>query len=211
MTISHSMQSPITRKLTWAAVLLLAAAVAACGGSTQASTGTAPSLVSPLAAATDGSGTFGLFKEGKGKSPDKGHSPDPALGTPTDGTTPDPDEDAGDIGEGHGHGKAAIQLEGFVRGDDIDGTCNELMIVINHVTVTTADTTEFQRATCQAIVDATATGRVHLHIAAKMQEDVLVASYVRMQGPKGDDGDDADEDGAPPTTSTTPTTGTTPK
>ena len=171
------MGSVITSKIASGAVLLLAAAVAACGGSTQASTGTTPSVVSPVSAASDAAGTFGLFKEGKGK------------GTPTDGTTPDPDEDAGDIGEGHGHGNAAIQLEGLVGTNDIDGTCKT--IVINHITVTTVDATEFQRATCKEIVDATATGPVRLHIAAKMQEDLLVASYVRMQGPKGDDGDDA--------------------
>jgi hypothetical protein len=201
MNRPHSMEPTITRKIAWTAVMLmLAGVVAACGGSTQTLPGTAPSFVSPLAGTTDGAGTFSPLKEGKGKGPDKGA---PETGAPTTGESPEPG-DAGDIGagHGHGHGNAAIQLEGFT--DEIDdGPCPTLTIVINHISVTTELATEFQRTDCQAILDATTP--VHLHIAAKMQGDVLVATYVRMQGPKGDDGDDAGEDG------TTPTTGTTPK
>jgi diadenosine tetraphosphate (Ap4A) HIT family hydrolase len=66
------------------------------------------------------------------------------------------------------------------------------------ITVTTVDTadltTEFQRATCAAIKAAGETHTpVHLHIAARKQDDALVAVYVRMQGPKGDEVDDTDE------------------
>ena len=188
------MESTMTRQIVGTAVILLAATVAACGGSTQTATGTAPSLVSPVATATDGTGTFGLLKQGKGKGPGSDHSP-----TPTTGTTPDPDdqdaEGDGDAAEGHGHGKAMIQIEGFTT--SIEGTCPALTIVVNDtITVTTVDTpeltTEFQRADCTAIKGAA--GPVHVHIAAKMQEGILVAAYVRMQGPKADDSDDADEE-----------------
>jgi hypothetical protein len=62
-------------------------------------------------------------------------------------------------------------------------------------TVKTEDlTTAFQRATCKALKESTAPS-IHLHIAAtRMEDDSLVATYVRMQGPKFDDSDDADED-----------------
>jgi hypothetical protein len=59
--------------------------------------------------------------------------------------------------------------------------------------------TDFQRADCADLLAPTTEG-FHLHIAAKMQEDALVATYVRMQGPKIDEDDDT----------LTPTTGTTP-
>jgi hypothetical protein len=193
----------MTRKIVATAVVLLAAAVAACGGATQTATGTAPSLVSPVASETDATGTLGLLKQGSGKGHGGDHSP-----TPTIGTTPDPNDqdaqDAGDSEDGHGHAKAMIQIEGFTT--SIDGTCPELTIVINNITVTTVDTpevtTDFQRADCSAIAEAD--GPVHLHIAAKMQEGVLVAAYVRMQGPKADDADE--EEDTTPTTTTTPTT-----
>jgi hypothetical protein len=176
---------------------LLAAAVAACGGSTQDVTGTAPSQVSSAAASSDNGGSFSLLKEGKGKG---GHSPAPEIGTtPTTGTTPDPDDpeaddDAGESGHGHGHGKAAIQIEGLTKSiTGGTGGCPELTIVFNDettvATVKTEDlTTEFQRATCEALLAAGETP-VHLHIAARMQDETLVAIYVRMQGPKGDDGE----------------------
>ena len=89
------------------------------------------------------------------------------------------------------------QIEGFTT--SVTGTCPELTIVINGQTVTTDLTTDFQRADCTDLADPTAAD-LHLHIAAKMEEDALVATYVRMQGPKGDEGDDT----------VTPTTGTTP-
>ena len=72
MTTPHSMESMMTRKFGWIAMVLLTATVSACGGSTQ-TTGTAPSLVAPVAASTETAGTLGLLKEGNGK----GH-----LGTP---------------------------------------------------------------------------------------------------------------------------------
>jgi hypothetical protein len=204
MTTSHSMESTITRKIVWTGVVLLAATVAACGGSTQGIAGTAPSQVSSIAAASDNGGSFNLLKEGRGKG---GHSPAPEIGTtPTTGTTPDPDdpEDASDeLGKGHGHGKATIQYEGFTK--SITGDCPALTIVFDdkdETTVKTEDlTTEFQRATCEALKASTAPS-IHLHIAAKkMEDDSLVAIYVRMQGPKFDDGDDADEEeGTTPTT-----------
>jgi len=186
-------------------MVLLAALAAACGGSTQNAAGTAPSLVSPIAA-TNGTGTFGLLKEGKGKSGHDGHD------TPTIGTTPEPDDpDVGDddgIGEHHGPGKGTIQIEGFAA--SIDGDCPELTIVmkdtISVTTVNTPDlTTEFQRATCAAIKAAGETQTpVHLHIAARKQDDALVAVYVRMQGPKGDGADDSEEEeGTTPTNTTT--------
>ena len=180
------MESTHTRRIAWCALILLTAMMAACGGSTQAISGTAPSLVSPVATATDNAGSFNLLKEGKGKGR-AGTTPDPPE-------TADADDDAGKSGEGHGHGKAAIQIEGFT--DSIDGTCPKLTIVINDLEVTTLDTpelaTQFQRATCAALKASTAP--VHLHIAAKRQEDALVAIYVRMQGPKGDDSEDPDEE-----------------
>jgi hypothetical protein len=187
------MESMMTRQFRWIAVVLLTATVAACGGSTQ-TTGTAPSLVAPVAASTETAGKLGLLKEGNGK----GH-----LGTPP--TVPEPgdadaEEDAGDIGEGHGHGKAAIQLEGFIDPASIEGDCSGLMIPIHDVIVNTDDSTEFQRATCDQLLASTTL--IHVHIAAKMQDEMLVAIYVRMQGPKGDDGDEEEE--TTPTT-TTPT------
>jgi len=190
MTTFHSMASTTTRKIVWAGVILLA--VAACGGSTPGSTGTAPSLVSPIAGATDGAGSFHLLKEGQGKG---GHSPTPEIGTTP--TIDDPEtDDAGESGHGHDHGKAAIQYEGFST--SITGGCPDgLTIVFDDddttvTTVTTDLTTEFQRATCAALL-AAGTTPVHLHIAATMQDETLVAIYVRMQGPKGDDADDTEE------------------
>lgn len=188
----------MTRQFRWIAVVLLTATVAACGGSTQ-TTGTGPSLVAPVAASTETAGNLGLLKEGNGK----GH-----LGTPP--TVPEPgdvEEEAGDIGEGHGHGQAAIQLEGFT--DLIDGTCPGLIININGIdviTVATPDlTTEFQRADCETIAATPEATKIHLHIAARKQGDDYVAIYVRMQGPKGDNGDDGDEEEETTTTTTTPT------
>ena len=199
MTTSHSMESTITRKIMWTGVVLLATTVAACGGSTQAMTGTAPSQVSSIAAASETGGGFSLLKEGKGK----GHSPAPEIGAPTTGITPDPDDpegddDAGESGHGHGHGKALIQYEGFTK--SITGDCPALTIVFDDADATTVTTvkteeltTEFQRATCDALKASTAPS-IHLHVAAKkMEDDSLVATYVRMQGPKFDDGDDAED------------------
>ena len=187
MTTSHSTESTITRKIMWTGVVLLAATVAACGGSTQAMTGTAPSEVSSIAAATENGGSFSLLKEGKGK----GHSPAPELGTTPDAD--DPVDDADGTGNGYGHGKASIQYEGFIDPASIEGDCvGGLTIPINDVIVTTVDTTEFQRARCDQLLESTAT-RIHLHIAAKWQDETtLVAIYVRMQGPKFDDGEDGD-------------------
>jgi hypothetical protein len=194
------MESMMTRKFGWIAVVLLTATVAACGGSTQ-TTGTAPSLVAPVAASSETAGNLGLLKEGNGK----GH-----LGTPP--TVPEPgdagaEEESGDIGEGHGHVKAAIQLEGFT--DLIDGTCPELTININGIEVITVGppelATEFQRADCETIAATPEGTPIHLHIAAKQQGDDLVAIYVRMQGPKGDDGDAGDEEEETTPTTTTPT------
>jgi len=195
MTTSHSVESTITRKIVWTGVVLLAATVAACGGVTQTATGTAPSEVASIAAATENGGSFSLLKEGKGK----GHSPAPELGTPTTGDTPegdDPEGDGDELGTGHGHGKAAIQLEGLAT-IDAEADCPALIITINGLTVTTIDTpefkTEFQRATCEQI-KAFGAPSIHLHIAArKMEDDSLAAIYVRMQGPKFDDGEDGDE------------------
>ena len=188
------MESTITRKILFAGVVLLAATVAACGGSMQAMTGTTPSQVSSIAAASENGGSFSLLKEGKGR----GHSPAPEIGTPTTGTTPDPDDpeandDAGESGHGHGHRKAAIQIEGFTK--SVTGECPELTIVFeDHTEVTTVKMdeleTEFQRVTCKALKASTAPS-IHLHIAAeKMEDGSLVAIYVRMQGPKFDDGDE---------------------
>lgn len=181
------MESTITRKIMWTATVLLAATVAACGGSTQETTGTVPSLVSPIAASSDSGGSLGLLKEGKGK----GHSPVPEIGTTPDPDDPETGEDAGEPGHGHGHGKAVIQYEGFTK--SIAGTCPELTIVFDDkdaTTVKTEDlTTEFQRATCDVLAAAGETP-VHLHVAAKIEDEALVAIYVRMQGPKDHDGDD---------------------
>jgi hypothetical protein len=196
MTTSYSMESTITRKILGTGVVLLAATVAACGGSTQAMTGTAPSQVSSIADATENGGSFSLLKQGKGK----GHSPAPELGTPTTDDTPegdDPEGDGDELGTGHGHGKAAIQLEGFATIEP-DTDCPTLTITINGLAVTTVDTpeltTEFQRATCEQL-KASSAPSIHLHIAArKMEDDSLAAIYVRMQGPKFGDGEDGDEE-----------------
>jgi hypothetical protein len=194
MTTFHSMESTTTRKIMWAAVILLTVAVAACGGSTQGITGTAPSLVSPIAAgATNGAGSFNLLKEGKGKG---GHSPAPDIGTTP--TIDDPEtDDPGESGHGHGHGKAAIQYEGFTT--SITGGCVDGLIIkftdddTTETTITTDSGTEFQRARCVELLAAGETTPVHVHIAATWQNATLVAIYVRMQGPKGDDADDAEE------------------
>ena len=186
MTTFHSMLSTTRRKIVWAAVILLAGTVAACGGSTQGVAGTAPSLVSPVAAATDGIGSFNLLKEGKGKD----HEPVPEIGTPSEPDDPEADDDAGELGSGHGHEKAAIQYEGFTT--SIIGNCTDgLTITFNEdtkvTTISTDPTTEFRRAKCEALLAAGNTP-VHVHIAArKLEDDSLVAIYVRMQGPKGDE------------------------
>jgi hypothetical protein len=184
MTTSHSMQS-MPHTIMWPALILLAAAAAACGGSTQSLAGTAPSQVSSVAAPNDG-GTFSLLKAGKGKG-----RPAPDLDAPED--------DAGDLGNGHGHGKAAIQYEGFTT--SITGGCPDSLIIefdddtdSTVTTITTDPDTEFQRAECVALL-AKGQTPVHVHIAAKkMDDDSLVAIYVRMQGPKFDDPDDAEEE-----------------
>jgi hypothetical protein len=180
------------RTITWSTlILLLAVAVAACGGSTQAITGTAPSIVSPMADSADG--TLSLLKEGNGKGSDKGgHAPTPTTGSPTT------EVEEGDAPEdGHGQGHATKQIEGFSV--SITGTCQTLTITINDVIVKTNENTEFQRAACEELADPEATS-FHLHIAAKMTDDGLIATYVRMQGPKAKGGEDAEE------TETTPTT-----
>jgi hypothetical protein len=199
MTTSHSIKSMTTHKTGWITAALLAAVVAACGGSTQGVTGTAPSLVSPVAAGTDVGGSLGLLKEGRGKGPGNSHSPTPDLGT-----TPETGDAVPDLEEGHGHGNASTQYEGFVDHTLIDGNCDDgLKIPINDVVITTVEKTVFQRATCDQLLASTAT-HIHLHIAAKWEDEMLVATYVRMQGPKGDDGDDGDEaEDATPTTETT--------
>jgi hypothetical protein len=186
MNTFHSMESTTSHKIVWAVVILLAATVAACGGSTHGVAGTAPSLVSPVAGTTDGIGSFDLLKEGKGK----GHAPLPEIGTTPEPDDPEADDDAGELGPGHGHGKAAIQYEGFTT--SIVGSCpDSLTITFNEdtevTTITTDPTTEFQRAKCDALLAAGDTP-VHVHIAArKLEDDSLVAIYVRVQGPKGDD------------------------
>ncbi|HEU5256614.1 MAG TPA: hypothetical protein VFU28_11530 [Vicinamibacterales bacterium] len=187
------METTLLRTIAGTGVVLLAITVAACGGSTQAMTGTAPSQVSSIAAVGGDGGSFSLLKEGKGK----GHSPAPELGAPTTGDTPEPDDPEGDeSGDGHGHGKAQIQIEGFTK--SITGDCPALTIVFDdkdETTVKTEDlTTAFQRATCKALKESTASS-IHLHIAAtRLEDDSLVATYVRMQGPKFDDSDDADDE-----------------
>lgn len=201
MTIFHPMESTITRKIMWTGVVLLAATAAACGGATQSATGTGPSPVSSIAAASENGGSFNLLKEGKGKG---GHSPAPEIGAPTP-EPDDPEDDGDEPGKGHGHGKALIQYEGFTK--SITGDCPALTIVFDdddETTIKTEDlTTEFQRATCEALKTSTAPS-IHLHVAArKMEDESLIATYVRMQGPKHDDGDDSDEE-----EDTTPTTTT---
>jgi hypothetical protein len=156
------------------------------------------------------------LKEGKGKGPDKGGD----TTTPTTGTTPTTDDPA--TGDDHGHGHAAMQIEGFTS--SVAGTCPELTIVINDMTVQTDATTDFQRADCSDLAPVTtttppATGTTptsgtadtttpttttpptttppaasfHLHIAAQMDATgKLVATYVRMQGPAIGGGDDQD-------------------
>jgi hypothetical protein len=182
MTTSNSMKSTTSYKIVWGAALLFAASAAACGSSPQSLAGTTPSVLSSVASANDSGGTFSALKTGKGKGPDKGGDDT----TPITDTTPT---------TGDGHSKT--QIEGFTT--SVTGTCPDLTIVINGQTVTTDLTTDFQRAECTDLVDPTAEA-FHLHIAATMQEDALVATYVRMQGPKIDEGDDT----------VTPTTGTTP-
>ena len=210
MTTSHSIEST-SRKIVWGALALFAVATAACGGATQSLTGTAPSSLSAMSAAPDAGGTFGLMKEGKGKGPNGD--------TPTTPTAPGDDQDSG-----HGHGHAALQFEGFTS--DIAGTCPDLTIVINEQTILTNEDTDFQRAECTdlkpAAITPPTTGTTptvgtkaettptttapeeetgfHLHIAATMDDEgKLVATYVRMQGPKIGAGDD-DEDEDTPTT-----------
>ena len=194
MTTSHSMKSRTSRKIVWGAVLLFAASAAACGSSPQSLAGTTPSVLSSVASATDSGGTFSALKTGRGKGPDKGGDDT----TPTAGTTPTTGADDGEeTGDDSGHGRSKTQLEGFTT--SVTGTCPELTIVINGQTVKTDLATDFQRADCTDLADPAAAA-FHLHIAAKMEEDELVATYVRMQGPKIDEGDDT----------VTPTTGTTP-
>jgi hypothetical protein len=120
-----------------------------------------------VSAAVSG-GTFSALKTGRGKGPDKGG----------DDTTPTTGEETGDDS---GHGGSKTQIEGFTT--SVTGTCPDLTIVINGQTVKTDLTTDFQRADCTDLADPTAAA-FHLHIAAKMDEDALVATYVRMQGPK---------------------------
>jgi hypothetical protein len=173
----------------WSVVILLAVAVAACGGSTtQAMTGTAPSIVSPLADSPNG--TLSVLKEGNGKGSDKGgHAPAPTTAAPTTGTTPDDADEADAPEDGHGHGHARRQIEGFSA--SITGECQTLTITINDVIVTTNEDTKFQRAACQDLVDPEATS-FHLHIAAKVTDEGLIATYVRMQGPKAKGDEDAE-------------------
>ena len=211
MTTSHSIEST-SRKIVWGALALFAVATAACGGATQSMTGTAPSSLSAMSGAPDAGGTFGLLKEGKGKGPNGG--------APTTPTEPGDDQD--------GHGHAAVQFEGFTS--DITGTCPNLTIVINEQTIITNEHTDFQRADCTDLKPATTTTPTtgttptvgttaettptttapdeetgfHLHIAANMDATgKLVATYVRMQGPKIGGGEDEDEDTTPTPTTTT--------
>jgi len=194
MTTSRSMESTITRRILFAGVVLLAATMAACGGSTQAMTGTTPSQVSSIAAMSENGGNFSLLKEGQGR----GHSPAPEIGTPTTGTTPDPDDPEADddAGEsGHGHGKALIQYEGFTK--SISENCPALTILFDDdgTTIKTDAHTDFQRAECAALKQASETSSIHLHIAAKKLDDgSVVATYVRMQGPKFDVDDPVEEE-----------------
>jgi hypothetical protein len=216
------------RKTMFAALLTVAALAAACGGTTQSLTGTAPSAMSTTASASALAGTLGTFKEGNGRGHGKGDDGfvtgmPPAIGEP-DAREPGEDGD-------EGHGRAAIQLEGSAT--SITGTCPDLTIVINDQTVITDIDTEFQRADCSDLAPATLTTPApstpttsttqtltddptptsfHLHIAARQDAVTgdLIAVYVRMQGPKIDGADDgADDTETPattPTASTTPTT-----
>jgi hypothetical protein len=181
MTTSHSMKSTTSHKIVWGAALLFAASAAACGGSPQSLMGTTPSTLSSVASATDSGGTFSVLKAGKGKGPDKGGDDT----TPTAGTTLTTGADDGEeTGDDSGHGHSQTQIEGFTT--SVTGTCSDLTIVmINGKTIKTDRTTDFQRADCADLVAPTTEG-FHLHIAAKMQEDALVATYVRMQGAKID-------------------------
>ena len=199
MTTSHSIEST-THKFIWAAVILLAATAAACGGSTQGLAGTAPSQVSAVAAASDSGGSLSLLKEGKGKG-----RPSPDIGTTPTTDVDDPETDGGESGHGHGHGKAAIQYEGFTT--SIGGSCPDSLIITftdddtTLTTITTDSGTVFQRAECGELLAAGETTPVHVHIAAnKLDDGSLVAIYVRMQGPKGDDDPGAEEDVTPTTT-----------
>ena len=189
------MKSTTSRKIVWGAVVLFAASAAACGNSPQSLAGTTPSVLSSVASATDSGGTFSTLKTGKGKGPDKGGDDT----TPTTGTTATTGADDGEeTGDDSGHGRSQTQIEGFTT--SVTGTCPDLTIVmINGKTITTDPATDFQRVDCADLVAPTTEG-FHLHIAAKMQDDALVATYVRMQGPKIDEDDDT----------LTPTTGTTP-
>ena len=168
-------------RIVWGAVVMFAVATTACGGATQSVTGTAPSSLFAMSGAPDAGATFGLLKEGKGKGPDNGTGE-----TPTTPTAPVDDQEDDDSGQEHG--QPALQFEGFTS--DITGTCQDLTIVINEHTILTNDATDFQRAECTDLKPATAAepeeaSVFHLHIAANMDtEGHLVATYVRMQGPK---------------------------
>ena len=207
MTTSHSIEST-SRKIVWGALALFAVASAACGGATQSMAGTAPSSLSAMSGAPDAGGAFGLMKEGKGKGPNGD--------TPTTPTAPGDDQDGG-----HGHGHATLQFEGFTS--DITGTCPDLTIVINEETIVTNEDTDFQRTECADLKPQTTTTTTistqtettptttapeqhagfHLHIAATMDDEgKLIATYVRMQGPKIGGGEDDDEDTTTPTTPT---------
>ena len=207
MTTSHAIEST-SRKIVWGALALFAVASTACGGATQSMAGTAPSSLSAMSAAPDAGGTFGLLKEGKGKGPNGD--------TPTTPTAPGDDQDGG-------HGHAALQFEGFTS--DITGTCPDLTIVINEETILTNEDTDFQRADCEDLTPETTTTTTttvstqsettptttapeqhagfHLHIAATMDDaGKLVATYVRMQGPKLGGGEDGENEDTTPETTT---------
>ena len=113
MTNLMPTESKTTRKIAWGALLMFAASAAACGGSPQAMTGTAPSTFAASESAPDAGSTFSTMKEGNGR----GKGP---------GTTPDADEPTGDIG---GPGRNQTQIEGMAT--EITGTCPALTIVIN--------------------------------------------------------------------------------
>jgi hypothetical protein len=209
MTTLHSIES----KIVWGALTMFAVATTACGGAAQSMTGTAPSSLPAISGAPDTGGLFGLLKNGNGRGPD-GRTGD----IPTTPTVPGNDQG----GDGSGHGHAALQFEGFTS--DITGTCPDLTIVINEQTVITNEDTDFQRADCADLQPVTTTapttnttasvgtraettptttaleepGVFHLHIAAIMDADGnLVATYVRMQGPKSG-GSDEDENATTP-------------
>ena len=187
MTTLHSVES----KIVWGALTMFAVATTACGGATQSMAGTAPSSLSAASGAANVGGSFGLLKEGKGKGPDSSTGD-----TPTTPTVPGDDQE-GDEG---GHGHAALQFEGFTS--DITGECQNLTIVINEQTIITNDHTDFQRAECTDLKPTPAPEEpvvFHLHIAATMDGDGnLVATYVRMQGPKVGAGDAEDENTTTP-------------